>query len=99
MAEEPTSIDISDVPDLLHLAEEVRRAGQPRIPRRDGEDLALVIPLPQPKKIWRAGVKTGADYTASRWAAGGWKDHLDVDQFVQDIYDSWRNSTRPPVEL
>jgi hypothetical protein len=29
MAEQPKSIDISDVPDILRLAEEVRRAGDP----------------------------------------------------------------------
>lgn len=38
MVDQPKSIDISDVPDVLRLAEEVRRIGEPRILRGDGEE-------------------------------------------------------------
>jgi hypothetical protein len=99
MAEQPKSIDITDIPEVLRLAEEVRRAGEPRLLQRDGEDLAMVVPLPQPKPRRRSRVKTEADYAAFRSAAGGWKDLIDVDRFIENIYESRRISTRPPVEL
>lgn len=62
MAEHPESIDFGDVPEILRLAEEVRRAGEPRVLRRDGEDLAVVVPLPatgnpgssnRPQQTWK----------------------------------------------
>jgi hypothetical protein len=99
MAGQPKFIDVTDVPDMLRLAEEVQRAGEPRVLRRDGEDLAVVVPLPRPKTRRRGREKTDADYAAFRSAAGGWKDLIDVDRFIEDIYESRRISTRPPVEL
>ena len=36
-------LDISNVPELLRIAEEVRITHQPRILRRDSEDLAMRI--------------------------------------------------------
>ncbi len=97
MAEQPKSIDISDVPDILRLAEEVRRVGEPRVLRRDGEDLAMVVPLPRAKKS-RFKKPTEADLKAFRSAAGGWSD-IDTDKLIENIYESRRISTRPPVEL
>jgi hypothetical protein len=44
-------------------------------------------------------VGTAEDYAAFRSAARGWKDLVDVDRFIEDIYESRRISTRPPVEL
>jgi hypothetical protein len=45
MAVDRTPIDISDMPDLRRIAEEVQATGQPRLLRRDGQDVALVTPL------------------------------------------------------
>jgi hypothetical protein len=98
MAEHTKSIDISDVPEILRLAEEVRRVGEPRVLRKDGEDLAIVMPLPQPKTRRRGRVKTQADYEAFRRAAGGWAD-VDTDALIKNIYEDRRRSSRPPVEL
>lgn len=98
MAEHAKSIDISDVPEILRLAEEVRRAGEPRILRKDGEDLAVVVPLPEPASKRRGRTKTEADYEALRRAAGGWSD-VDTDKLIADIYEDRRRSSRPPVEL
>jgi hypothetical protein len=93
MAEHPKSIDISDIPEILHLAEEVRRAGEPRVLQRDGEDLAMVVPLSgstsSPFKK-----PTTADLTAFRAAAGGWAD-LDTDTLIDDIYRAREEGTRP----
>lgn len=38
------SINVSSVPELLRIAEEVRASGRPRLLRRDDEDLAMVVP-------------------------------------------------------
>jgi hypothetical protein len=97
MAEHAKSIDISDIPEVRHLAEEVHRVGEPRILRRDGEDLAMVVPLPRLRKR-RFKKPTEADIKAFRSAAGGWAD-IDTDRLVENIYESRRISTRPPVEL
>ncbi len=93
MAEQPKSIDISDVPDILRLAEEVRRAGEPRVLRRDGEDLAMVVPMPRPTKT-RLKKPTAADYAAFRSAAGSWAD-IDTDTLIEDIYRARGEGTRP----
>ncbi len=99
MAERSNTIDISDVPEILRLAEEVRRAGEPRILRKDGQDLAVLAPLPQSKRRGNSHKLSGADLAAFRSAAGGWEGLIDIDQFIDDIYESRRISTRPRVEL
>jgi len=93
MAEQPKSIDISDVPDILRLAEEVRRAGEPRVLRRDGEDLAMVVPMPHPRKT-RLKKPTAEDYAAFRSAVGSWAD-IDTDKLIEDIYRARGEGTRP----
>jgi class 3 adenylate cyclase len=98
MADQLISIDISDTPDLLRLAEEVHRSHESRVLRRDGEDLALVVPLPRPTRRRRGRTLSQADYEAFRSAAGGWKD-IDTDQLVENIYESRKISERPPVDL
>lgn len=97
MAERHKSIDISDVPEILRLAEEVRRAGEPRVLQKDGEDLAMVVPLRRPRKR-RMKKPTPEDIEAFRSAAGGWAD-IDTDKLIENIYESRRISTRPPVKL
>jgi hypothetical protein len=100
MAGELRPIDISDTPELLRLAEEVRNTNEPRVLRRNSEDLAIVMPIPKSPTAPRAKkTKTAADYAAFRSAAGGWKGLVDTDKLVEDIYESRRISTRPPVEL
>ena len=45
MARELKRIDISNVPELLRIVEEVRSSEEPRVLRRDGEDLAVLTPM------------------------------------------------------
>jgi len=99
MAEHAKSLDISDIPELLRLAEEVRASNEPRMLTRDHEQLAIVMPVGvRSGKRRRGKTPTEADYEAFRSAAGGWKD-IDTDQLVENIYESRRISTRPLVEL
>jgi hypothetical protein len=98
MAEHAKPIDISDTPELLRLAEEVRRDGAPRVLCTHDEDLVMIVPLPQPRTRRRGRVKTQADYEAFRRSAGGWAD-LDTDTLIKNIYEDRKRSSRPPVDL
>ena len=46
-AEHP--IDISSVPELIRLAEDVQQTRHPRVLRRANEDIAVLAPLPSPQ--------------------------------------------------
>lgn len=38
-------IDVAGDPELVRLAEELHRTGQPRVLRASGRDLAIVLPV------------------------------------------------------
>lgn len=62
MAErEMKSVEIGDVPELVALAEEVRRTNEPRILRRQDEDIAMLTPV-APKRAKR--IPRGKPFTA-----------------------------------
>ena len=90
------AVNISNIPDLLALAEEVRKTNEPRLLKRDDEDLAILMPLKPATKRRPKGTK--ADYEAFRSAAGGWQD-LDTDRLISQIYEDRHAAERPPVEL
>ncbi|MBI4493677.1 MAG: hypothetical protein HY690_12875 [Chloroflexi bacterium] len=98
MAREFKHIDVSDLPDLLHLAEEVRRTKEPRVLSRKSEEIAIIMPVKPATSRQRRRAKTRADYEAFLSAAGSWQD-VDTDKLIADIYQSRRRSSRPPVEL
>jgi hypothetical protein len=98
MVRELKAIDISNTPDLLKLAEEVRASQKPYLLRRDGEDIALLVPAPAASKRRGTPGKSEADMAAFWSSFGGWKD-MDTDKLISDIYESRCISTRPPVEL
>ncbi len=56
MAKEPKHIDISSIPELLKIAQEVRRTHEPRILQEESEDLAILSPA-QPKKRGKTKAK------------------------------------------
>ena len=61
MARALRPIDITDIPELIRIAEEVRVTKEPRLLRRDGEDLAVITPVrPMARKTPR-GRPTSAD--------------------------------------
>ena len=93
MAEHIDPIDIGDTPELVRLAEDVHRSHRPRILRRDGEDLAMVVPLP-PAGTLRFKKPTAADLEAFRSAAGSWLD-IDTDAVIERIYRAREEGTRP----
>jgi hypothetical protein len=50
MAREAAPVDISTMPDLTRLAEEVARTRQPRVLRHGDTDLAVLSPTPSPRR-------------------------------------------------
>lgn len=92
------AVDISDAPDLLRLAEEVRDTKEPRLLRRDTEDIAVIMPVKPITTRRSKRTLTPADYEAFRSAAGGWSE-VDTDKLITDIYADRAISDRPPVDL
>ena len=79
MQREIKRIDISNVPELLRIAEEVRITHQPHILRRDSEDVAILMPV-TPSSQRRAKRKlTKSDYQAFLSAAGSWSGLVEPD--------------------
>jgi hypothetical protein len=60
MARELKRIDITNVPELLRIAEEVQASQEPRVLRRDSEDLAVVRPIKPSRRRVPPGRATGA---------------------------------------
>jgi hypothetical protein len=96
MTTEPTPIDITNIPDLLRLAEEVEATKKPRVLKRHNTPIALLAPV---KRQPMAKTKQQANYEAFLSAAGSWKQLIDAEQFKKDIYESRKLSTRLPVQL
>lgn len=61
MAREPRPLDVTDIPEILRIAEAVQKSNEPRVLRRDSEDIALLIPLRQVDKKRFRGRSTSAD--------------------------------------
>ena len=97
MARELRPIDVSSIPELLRIAEEVGKSGEARVLRSDDKDLAVVVPVARAARPSARRRRTKADIEAFRSAAGSWKD-VDTDKLLADIYEG-RRSSRPPVDL
>jgi hypothetical protein len=50
MAKELKHIDISDVPELLRIVEDMRATNEPRVLQRANEDVAILRPVKRPAK-------------------------------------------------
>jgi hypothetical protein len=96
MATKSAYIDATDNPSLSELAREVRASNTPRVIRVGDEDIAVIAPI-RGRRARRP--LTEADRQAFLSSLGGWKDLVDTDKLIRDIYESRRMSTRPPIEL
>ena len=90
------SIDITNSPEILRIAEEVRLSKTPHVLSRNNEPIAIVVPI-RTRRYRKE--PSQADIEAFKAAAGGWKEHIDVNQFLEENYRQRSVSTRPPVEL
>jgi hypothetical protein len=97
------TIDISNNPDLLRIAEEVRRRNTSTVLRNGNEDVAIMTPVADGAKrtTGRSPIKkkSAAAMAIFLSSAGGWKDLVDTDKLKADIYESRRLSTRPHPDL
>ncbi len=87
-----------DTGRLAELADEVSKTKRPQTVGINRDVVAVLKPAAR-RAVRRAGREpTVEDIAAFEAAAGGWED-VDTDQFLKDIYENRRISTRPPVEL
>ena len=89
----PTPIDISNIPELVRIAEEVEATNKPRVLKRDNTPIAILTPVkkhqsPQAKR--KAIEETLA-------LAGAWSD-LDFDEMLTAL-DHIRHDSKPTPPL
>ena len=99
MQKHHTPIDISNMPELVRLVEELKTTNTPRLLKKDSKDVALLIPVDSAAKSKRKAGKTQADFEAFKSSAGGWKGLVDTEKLKRDIYESRKISTRSPIVL
>jgi hypothetical protein len=85
MSSNLTPIDISNMPDLVDLVEEVAVTKKPRELRRDNKPVALLTPIYENKEKWK---KIQATF-------GSWND-LDADELIANVY-RWRGEGSRPA--
>ena len=95
MARDAPPVDISTMPDLARLAEEVARTGTSLVLRRGDEDIAVLSPA-TPKRRLKGEQLTPAQREAFLASAGGWVGLLDVEQFKRDIKAARSDHRTPP---
>jgi hypothetical protein len=61
MAKEPRHIDISSIPELLKLVQEVRQTNEPMILQQEREDVAMLMPMKPGSKTRVRGKPVTAD--------------------------------------
>lgn len=80
-------VDVTDVPELRAIADEVRRTGEPHVLQADGDNLAIISPTRKTGRR-RQRSRTPEDRAAFRASAGGWKDLVDTDALQAAIRES-----------
>lgn len=92
----PKPIDITRIPEMLRIAEEVRARNQSCVLRWDEGDEVVIMPAVAKRRAKRTPIK--ADYGVFLSAAGSWKGLIDAKAFKEQIKAS-RNSDRASVNL
>jgi hypothetical protein len=92
MTTDATPIDISNIPDLVRIAEEAKQTGKSYLLRESSQDIAILSPIKQHKPNQQAIEDTLA-------LAGSWSD-LDWDDMMQEL-DRIRHESKPtpPIDL
>jgi hypothetical protein len=93
-----TPIDITNIPELVRIAEEVEATKKPRELRRDNKPVAVITPVTKKSQSTKARGKTKADYEAFFSTFGSWKD-VDTDRLLNNISATRKRSNRPPIDL
>ena len=93
-----TPLDISNIPDLVRIAEEVNNTKKSRVLTVSRRTLAVLMPVETAGASKEKRGKTKADYDAFFSAFGSWKD-VDTDALLKNISATRKRSNRPPIEL
>src|SRR5947209_366740 len=85
----PTPIDITNIPELVRIAEEVEATKTPRVLKRDNTPLAILTPVnkKQPQQAKRKAVKEVLAL-AGAWGERDWNE-------VEAELDRIRHSSNP----
>jgi hypothetical protein len=94
----PIPIDISNIPELVRIAEEVDATKTSRELKWENKPIALITPITQTKSQRKRG-KTEFDPQAFKATAGILKGLIDAEQLKKDISESRGLITRPPIKL
>ena len=86
-------VDVTNAPELLRLAEQVRTSKQPYVLSRGDEPIAVVSPVT--KRRMRG--PTQADLAATLSSAGAWKGLVDAEALKQQINEG-RSDHRAAIE-
>ena len=84
MTRELAPIDVSTMPDVARLAQEVARTGRPRVLTQGGTDLAVLSPARPNRRRLKGKTVTQEDIDAALSVAGAWKDWLDPEEFKRE---------------
>ena len=91
-------VDISTMPELARLADEVARTGTRLVLRRGTEELAVLVPARSRRRNSCSAPLTDEQRRALLSSIGSWRGLIDAEQFKREIKEA-RSSNRPPVEL
>ncbi len=95
MTRELAPIDVSAMPDVARLAQEVARTRTPIVLREGGEDVAVLSPAPA-KRRRAAKPVTDADIATALGAS--WEGLVDPDALKREL-DEARSDDRPAPRL
>ena len=90
---QPTPIDITNIPELVRIAEEVEATNKPRILKRDNTPIAILTPVTK-KQSSRAKSKAIKETLA---LAGAWGDRNWNE--VEAKLDRIRHSSKPTPQF
>ena len=94
MAAHSAPIDISNIPELVRIAEEVNSTKKSRVLTVSRRTLAVLMPVRTAFKPETKLKPTKADYDASLAAIGSWRD-LDPDALIAQVYRARKEGSRP----
>jgi hypothetical protein len=98
MIRQGDAIDISAMPELARLAEEVARTGTARVLRRDEEDIAVLVPARLPRRR-KADTATPEEREASLSSTfGAWSGLVDGEQLKRELVEA-QSDDRPALQL
>jgi hypothetical protein len=90
MANEPKRIDISSIPELLRIAQEVQRTNESAVLQQESEDLAMLTPIKPVAKRSIRGKPTSADDPLWKLVGIGHSGRSDISanthQYLADAY-------------